>query len=345
MRKQFLLSTLILIALFATGCDRLKPGYYLTPANYPTSPVTQVSEAQVTPASPTPPSTVHPIDEPTITPIATVILPTATIVTTLTPTLIPCTEPQGQIVQQTLFSAAVNSDVHYQVYLPPCYESSQRRYPVVYMLHGLGAGMDDHQWIRVGLTDAEDTGIANGTLPPMIIVMPNGNDAKYILDAGPFPAFVTNDLIPAIDADFCTWNDRAMRAIGGLSRGGFWAYWIAFSHPEMFSRVGGHSPYFYDPIYTDEENPFNIVDTAQIDHLAMYMDHGGVNREINEIQPSVQEMLARLKARGLDAQYVANSSGDHDESYWSAHTSEYLTFYAEAWPRDISQYPSCLANP
>ena len=56
-------------------------------------------------------------------------------------------------------------------------------------------------------------------------------------------------------------------------------------------------------------------------------------------------LIVRLKARGLSVEYVANTSGDHDERYWSTHTAEYLTFYAESWPRDLSSYPACTPNP
>jgi enterochelin esterase-like enzyme len=176
----------------------------------------------------------------------------------------------------------------------------------------------------------------------MIIVMPNGNEALFMDDDGPFPEMVVEELIPTIDRRLCTWGDADHRGIGGLSRGGYWAFWIAFSHPELFNRVGGHSPYLYEPEFSSDKNVFNIVDTAPgLDNLAIYLDHGGENREIIEVQPGVEALVARLEDRGLSPLYVANSTGDHDEEYWSAHVSEYLAFYAGDWPRDATQFPSC----
>src|SRR6185295_20223693 len=93
--------------------------------------------------------------------------PTSTLTPTATPTLEPCDETEGQIVDGTLASAAARHDVHYRVYLPPCYVKTERRYPVIYIFHGLGEGMDDSQWIRMGLPVAEDLGYARGSLPPM----------------------------------------------------------------------------------------------------------------------------------------------------------------------------------
>jgi enterochelin esterase-like enzyme len=210
------------------------------------------------------------------------------------------------------------------------------------MFHGWGDLMDDAQWIRVGLTAAADRGFVDGSLPPMVIVMPNGNDALYGGDEGPFPEMVANELVPLIDSRFFTWNETAKRAIGGLSRGGYWAFWIAFKHPEMFSRLGGHSPYLYEPNLATNKNPFNIVNTAPgIESLTIYMDHGGEGREINEVEPGVEEMVARLQGRGISPTSIANPTGDHVEAYWASHTAEYLAFYAELWPRDVTQYPDC----
>lgn len=337
-RRSILSLFIACLSLLAAGCDRLQPGYYLTPDHFPTLPAAEITSS---PPSATPVSTVLPVVTLTATPDG---VPVPTITPSPTETMQPCTETKGQIVQAALFSAEANHEVRYRVYLPPCYSITDRRYPVIYMLHGLGEGMDDGQWFRMGLNTAADLGFGSGSLPPMIIVTPNGNDANYIWDTGPLPEMVVNELVPEVERAFCTWNEPAMRAIGGLSRGGYWAYWIAFSHPELFGRVGGHSPYFYTPGYASDKNPFNLVDAAPgIEGLSMYLDHGGENREILEVRPGVTEFVARLQVRDIRPEYVANPVGNHDETYWSAHTADYLEFYAAGWPHDILQYPSCHA--
>lgn len=283
---------------------------------------------------------------PTAVPPTLTLTPTITLTPapTATRTPVPCTESWGTVIEDSFVSKYTEEPFHYRVYLPPCYSATERRYPTLYIFHGLGFNMDDEQWDRMGIDEAENQGYAQKALPPMIIVMPNGNDADYGASYGPsdFPDVVTDELIPLIDSHYCTWAERDMRAIGGLSRGGFWAYWIAFNHPELFSRVGGHSPYFYEPIYPSEQNPNNIVGTAEgIEDLKMYIDNGGQGRDAIEVMPGVQRFIARLEARGIEVEYVLNPFGDHVEEYWAEHVAEYLSFYGADWPLDVEQYPSC----
>jgi len=279
------------------------------------------------------------IGTPTLTPFGATAAPMPSPTPSASATLTPCYETEGQVIERSFSSRMAAHEVRYRVYLPPCYALTDRRYPYVIMLHGLGYGMDDGQWVRLGLTEAADLGYTRGSLPPMIIVMPNGNDAFYADDAGPFPEMIVEELIPLVEASFCSWNDPSKRAIGGLSRGGFWAYWIAFRYPELFSRVGGHSGYFYDAYTPTDKNPNNLVDTAQgIEHLAMYLDHGAQDHDVDE---RVQDFAERLRRRGIEPDYVVNPVGQHVEDYWAAHTADYLAFYAADWPRDIATYPSC----
>src|SRR5690606_37632468 len=311
-------------------------------------PIPEVAAASIT-ETPAPAGEVI-AEDATPTPLSTVLAVASSTPTrepTATRTPIPCDDLYGAMVTDSFVSELTGEQFRYRVYLPPCYTTTARRYPVLYMLHGLGWNMDDLQWDRLGIDEAANAGYAQGALPPMIIVMPNGNDADYGASIGisDFPEVVVQELIPRIDSQYCTWAEPEARAIGGLSRGGYWAYWIAFTHPELFDRVGGHSPYFYDPIYPDEQNPFNVVDSALgVEHLEMYFDHGGRGRDQFEVMPGVQRFVERLDARGIESTYIVNEFGDHIEEYWAEHTPEYLTFYAEDWPRDVEAFPSCHAG-
>jgi enterochelin esterase-like enzyme len=331
----------LFLALFAVGCDKLQPGYYLTPANYPTLPPTLTGTAPPAPPTITPLSTIQGTESSLSAPAASGSDPAPTIESpTLTPspTFAPCDETEGQIVEESFISQLTGQVFRYRVYLPPCYASTGVRYPYLIMLHGWGAGMDDSQWDRMGLDEAADLGYARGALPPMIIVMPNGNDAQYDWDPGPLPDVILDELMPTIESAYCTWNDSSRRAIGGLSRGGFWAYGIAYTHPEVFDRVGGHSPYFYDGDYP-AINPYNLIETADgIERLAMYLDLG-VNDSVVDV--NLRDFVERLRQRGIEPDYVINPVGAHTEDYWAAHTADYLAFYAAEWPRNVAEYPSC----
>jgi enterochelin esterase-like enzyme len=209
------------------------------------------------------------------------------------------------------------------------------------MMHGLVPGttvMNDDQWDRMGLDEAADQGYLTGKLPPMMIIMPNGNDSRHGDDDSPFSRVIVSELMPEIESHFCTWNESRGRAIGGLSRGGFWAYSVVFQHADLFERVGGHSPFFYDgdyPIY----NPYNLMDTAQnIERLKMYIDYGV---DDHNVDTGIGLFVDKLQAQGIEPQMAINPDGAHTEDYWAAHVADYLAFYATDWPLAIEDLPGC----
>lgn len=335
----------LLLIVMISGCSKLQPGYYLTPENYPGYGLTQTVTETPLPTdpppthTPTPESTIHVFA--TATPVAP---PTYTATPLPTSTSAPCYDTEGTVIIDSFFSQITGNLFQYRIYLPPCYASANRRYPVLIMMHGLGEGMDDSQWERMGLTDAAGDGYMQGVLPPVIIVMPNGNDADHAGYYGPspYPDVVVDELISLVDTRYCTLADPDYRAIGGLSRGGFWAYWIALNHPELFIRVGGHSPYFFEPESPTDKNPNNVVDTAPgIERLGMYFDHGP--DDYAQVITGVQAFVQVLENRGIPSTYVINPTGDHTEAYWSAYVGDYLLFYTAGWPRTTDDLPTCEA--
>jgi enterochelin esterase-like enzyme len=253
----------------------------------------------------------------------------------------PCDENEGQIIHDAFLSQVTGNEFAYRVYLPPCYAVSQQRYPYVIILHGLGDGMDDSQWDQMGLDEAADIGYAHGSLPPMIIVMPNGNDLHGINPGSyeySYERLIIEELMPIIEARLCTWNEPEARAIGGLSRGGFWAFEIVLRNPGLFSRVGGHSPAFFGEGPAPAFNPYFLVDEAEVPETTrIYLDHGAGDWTVT----NVQYFAARLENRGIPHTYVVNPVGEHTEDYWASHTADYLAFYSQGWPMDHAALPSC----
>ena len=137
------------------------------------------------------------------------------------------------------------------VYLPPGYDSNtQRRYPVLYLLHGFpGTPLAFMLTVRVGVV--EDELFARHLAPPMILVMPFGSSGRFTDEewadgASPdegWATFVARDVVKAIDARYRTIPTGAGRAIGGLSEGGYGAINIALHHPREFSVVESWSGY------------------------------------------------------------------------------------------------------
>ncbi len=88
----------------------------------------------------------------------------------------PAATPSGsQLLDQTFFSATLGRAMPYFVYLPVGYAESGKRYPVLYMLHGYGGS--NTEWIGYGLPETADHMMNAGEIPPMILVLPQGDQA------------------------------------------------------------------------------------------------------------------------------------------------------------------------
>ena len=138
-----------------------------------------------------------------------------------------------------LKSKILKMDRKYSVYLPADYATSNRSYPVLYLLHGSG---DDHSgWIQFGeVRQIADKAIADGTATAMIIVMPDANTGQrgYFNDLKGewnYEDFFFQEFIPFIEKEYRIRSDKRYRAISGLSMGGGGSFIYALHHPEMFS--------------------------------------------------------------------------------------------------------------
>jgi S-formylglutathione hydrolase FrmB len=138
-----------------------------------------------------------------------------------------------------LSSKLMARELLYRVILPDDYSTSNeaKRYPVVYLLHGL-TGHFDNWTDKTKLTEySKSFGY--------IIVTPEGNDGWYTDSAGigaeKYESYIVKELIPEIDKKFLTIADRGHRAIAGLSMGGYGSIKFGLKYPEMFSLVGSFS--------------------------------------------------------------------------------------------------------
>jgi enterochelin esterase-like enzyme len=210
----------------------------------------------------------------------------------------------------------------YHVYLPPCYaEEQDRRYPVLYLLHGQTYTED--QWIRLGVPSTADRLIAQGEIPPLIIVFPY--DYSYLQPRDyRFEDVFMQILIPQIDTTYRTLPDTAQRAVGGLSRGGAWALHLGIHHPDVFGAIGAHSPAIF---YSDTGSlPLTLRDIPPTRLPRLYIDVGDADSEL-QTSRDFKSFLEQYNIPYEWHEYV----GFHDETYWRAHVDEYLHWYAQAW--------------
>jgi enterochelin esterase-like enzyme len=150
------------------------------------------------------------------------------------------------VITREFDSAALQRKWSYAVYLPDGYETSNLKYPVLYLLHG--HGQDLYAWVNFGhLQPTADALIARGEMPPAIIVMPDAGVTWYVDRKEKMETAVIQDLIGDVQHTFRVIDDRKGRVVAGLSMGGYGALRFVLKYPEMFAAAGLLSPAIYDP--------------------------------------------------------------------------------------------------
>lgn len=138
-------------------------------------------------------------------------------------------------------SKILKGDRKFAIYLPPDYETSQRSYPVLYLLHG--GGDDQTGWVQFGeVLHIADKAIQEGRSTPMIIVMPDANTGRrgYFNDPKGdwnYEDFFFNEFMPHVEKTYRIKAEKRYRAVAGLSMGGGGSFMYALHHPELFSSA------------------------------------------------------------------------------------------------------------
>jgi enterochelin esterase-like enzyme len=242
---------------------------------------------------------------------------------------------QGTLFERTFYSAALNYTMPYNIYLPPGYDATTRRYPVLYMLHGGGGHRDE--WLGYELHQTADKAIRDGVIQPMIIVFPQGDGGYYANNANNGPRwgdYIWRDVPVHIDATYRTLRSARSRAIGGNSMGGWGALSNSFLHPEVYTVAGAHSPSlpqddgFRPVLGTGEEfkshDPVSLARSAPGPaSVRIWIDTGRDDMWV----PRINELHDALAGRGI-AHHWEIGAGDHDYTYWMKRSIDYLTFYS-----------------
>ncbi len=157
--------------------------------------------------------------------------------------------PHGRMEMISYDSKSVGTTRKMQVYTPPGY-SAEKKYPVLYLLHGIGG--DETEWQRFAKPNLLfDNLLAEGKVTPMIVVMPNGRAQKddrakgnVFATAPAFAAFeqdLLKDVIPTIESRYSVQADREHRALAGLSMGGGQSLNFGLAHLDTFAWIGAFS--------------------------------------------------------------------------------------------------------
>lgn len=273
-------------------------------------------------------------------------------------------QDRGQVVESLeVESDILGESVSYSIYFPPGYLESNRRYPVLYLLHGFSD--DETGWVQFGrAAETADRSYAANESVPMLIVMPDAGVSWYINNYDGtlrYEDFFVEELIPHVDDTYRTRSEREFRAVGGLSMGGYGSMILAINNPNLFSSVVPLSA----GIFTDEEvmsmpqerwdyllgTPFREGLEGEDRLTSHYRDHSVLDR-VNEM-PEAQlaslrfwidcgdddflmkgnmALYKNLLERGVEAEFRVRE-GAHSWGYWRDGLPNLLSFVSESFGR------------
>jgi enterochelin esterase-like enzyme len=189
------------------------------------------------------------------------------------------------------------------VYLPPGFDPT-KRYPVIYLLHGM-RGSPSEFWDSLQLAEVADGLISSGASPPFIAVMPV---AGPLVDpdggewAGVWEDYLVQDVVPWVDGHLPALSGAANRALEGLCAGGYGAVDIGLRHPGLFGMLGSWEGYFA-PVFRD--GPFVGAGKADLDG--------------HDPTLLVRAEAARLRRAGV--RFYVSAGGNHAQILGSWSTS------------------------
>ena len=247
--------------------------------------------------------------------------------------------PHGTVSKVWYDSPSLGMDRRLTIYTPAGYETSGKRYPVFYLLHGMGG--DENAWSELGrATQILDNLIAQGKAEPMIVVMTNGNAA---LEAAPGesslgwekqPTFQLPktmegsfemhfpEVVKFVDKHYRTKANKKNRAIAGLSMGGFHSLHISKQYPDMFNYVGLFSAAIMpgqnatSPVYEDMEGK---LATQFAKEPALYWIAIGKTDFLYKANVEYRKLLDE---KGYPYEYFENEDG-HIWRNWRIYLSEF----------------------
>lgn len=173
---------------------------------------------------------------------------------------VPLNAQKGTVMNsRSVKSTILGQGMKYNIYLPKGYRYSQKRFPVVFLLHGQGG--DEKGWTKYGKVDSVvNKLITDKTIPEMIVVMPDGRNDYYLNTYDNkvlYEDYFIKELLPFIDSTYRTKTERTNRAIVGVSMGGFGATLYGLKHTDKFAAVVGLSAAVRtDSMFIDMDNVY-----------------------------------------------------------------------------------------
>lgn len=255
----------------------------------------------------------------------------------------------------TMTSTLLKGERKYAIYLPPDYETSNRSYPVLYLLHG--AGDDQTGWVQFGeVLHIADQAIMEGSATPMIIVMPDANTGwrGYFNRIGgdwQYEDFFFEEFLPYVEKTYRIKSEKRYRAVAGLSMGGGGTFMYALHRPDLFSSACPLSAYVGPLTLEDlkerlERNKETYSDAALKSyfeqHNAIHLIDNGKKEEISSVRWYIDCGDDDFLYEGNSLVHIAMvkkeipheyrvRDGRHSWTYWRASLPAVLEFVSQAF--------------
>ncbi len=255
----------------------------------------------------------------------------------------------------SMTSEILGSERKYAIYLPPDYDTSERTYPVLYLLHG--GGDDQTGWVQFGEAPyIADKAILEGIATPMIIAMPDANTERrgYFNDISGkwrYEDFFFEEFIPFIERTYRIKGEKRYRAVAGLSMGGGGSFMYALHHPEMFSsacplsastgplsleelkeRLGDEAKGVSDEALADYYNRHSAVELVkslpdeQKESVRWYIDCG----DDDFLYEGNSLVHIAMRKKGIPHEFRIHDGG-HNWTYWRNALPTVLAFVSQAF--------------
>lgn len=262
----------------------------------------------------------------------------------------------GKVYDEVVMTSDIlGGERKYAVYLPPDYETSQRNYPVLYLLHG--AGDDQTGWVQFGeVLRIADKAIQDGTATPMVIIMPDASSGvlgyfNSIKGDWRYEDFFFEELMPHVEKKYRIKGEKRFRAVAGLSMGGGGSFMYALHRPELFSSACPLSAYVgplnldemekrlkrnkeqYDKKdlkpYFDRHNAISLVENLPLEGIKSvrwYIDCG----DDDFLYEGNSLVHIAMKKKGVPHEYRVRDGG-HSWTYWRESLPKVLEFVSDAF--------------
>ncbi len=198
----------------------------------------------------------------------------------------PPSELPQNVTHQTFYSGLFGHEIGYNIYLPPDYESSSKKYPVSYYLHGWTGNESSDIWTLENIYSNRQS----------ITVFANNSPVIENIENLPVESMIMNELIPHIDEKYRTDITRENRSISGFSMGGGMTFYYAVKYPELFASITAYAGTYHHYYHKDYHGVGESPDKAVLLYEDMmreerYLEESNV---LNVIRQNAEKIRGKL---------------------------------------------------